>query len=174
MQETVYSVSEAVKILEIKSHVLRYWEDEMKIPVQRNEMGHRYYTRYDIQVFLSINELKKKGYSLKEIGKLIALFYYNSTKDMQNSQEVNVHRAMKEKNKKREDVQESNRLPTEFMEAVSKIVLERMKEENSEEARYKRFDERIRNYQQSRREVAASEEKSKAKKNNRRRKSLHI
>jgi len=52
-------------------------------------------------------------------------------------------------------------------------VLERMKEENSEEARYKRFDERIRNYQQSRREVAASEERSKAKKNNRRRKSLH-
>ena len=35
MQETVYSVSEAVKILEIKLHVLRYWEDEMKIPVQR-------------------------------------------------------------------------------------------------------------------------------------------
>ena len=34
MQETVYSVSEAVKILEIKSHVLRYWEDEMKIPVR--------------------------------------------------------------------------------------------------------------------------------------------
>ena len=74
MQDTVYSVSEAVKILEIKSHVLRYWEDEMKIPVQRNEMGHRYYTRYDIQVFLSINELKKKGYSLKEIGKLIPFF----------------------------------------------------------------------------------------------------
>ena len=101
MQETVYSVSEAVKILEIKSHVLRYWEDEMKIPVQRNEMGHRYYTRYDIQVFLSINELKKKGYSLKEIGKLIPLFYYNSTKDIQNNQEPKVHKVLKGKNKKR-------------------------------------------------------------------------
>ena len=59
MQETVYSVSEAVKLLEIQSHVLRYWEEEMKLPIQRNEMGHRYYTRYDIQVFLSIKELKK-------------------------------------------------------------------------------------------------------------------
>ena len=173
MQETVYSVSEAVKILEIKSHVLRYWEDEMKIPVQRNEMGHRYYTRYDIQVFLSINELKKKGYSLKEIGKLIPLFYYNSTKDIQNNQEPKVHKVLKGKNKKRASVPEESRIPVEFMEASSKIVLERMKEENSEEARYKRFDERIRNYQQSRREVAASEERSKAKKNNRRRKSLH-
>lgn len=173
MQETVYSVSEAVKILEIKSHVLRYWEDEMKIPVQRNEMGHRYYTRYDIQVFLSINELKKKGYSLKEIGKLIPLFYYNSTKDIQNAQEPKAHKVLKEKNKKRANIPEESRIPVEFMEAISKIVLERMKEENSEEARYKRFDERIRNYQQSRREVAASEEKSKAKKNSRRRKSLH-
>lgn len=167
MQETVYSVSEAVKILEIKSHVLRYWEDEMKIPVQRNEMGHRYYTRYDIQVFLSINELKKKGYSLKEIGKLIPLFYYNPTKDIQNDQEPKVHKVLKGKNKKRASVPEESRIPVEFMEAISKIVLERMKEENSEEARYKRFDERIRNYQQSRREVAASEEKSKAKKNRR-------
>lgn len=173
MQETVYSVSEAVKILEIKSHVLRYWEDEMKIPVQRNEMGHRYYTRYDIQVFLSINELKKKGYSLKEIGKLIPLFYYNSTKDIQNDQEPKVHKVLKGKNKKRVSVPEESRIPVEFMEAISKIVLERMKEENSEEARYKRFDERIRNYQQSRREVAAAEEKGKAKKNSRKRKSFH-
>ena len=74
MQETVYSVSEAVKLLEIQSHVLRYWEEEMKLPIQRNEMGHRYYTRYDIQVFLSIKELKKKEYSLREIGKLMPLF----------------------------------------------------------------------------------------------------
>ena len=112
-------------------------------------------------------ELKKKGYSLKEIGKLIPLFYYNSTKDIQNNQEPKVHKVLKGKNKKRASVPEESRIPVEFMEAISKIVLERMKEENSEEARYKRFDERIRNYQQSRREVAASEEKSKAKKNRR-------
>ena len=39
MQETVYSVSEAVRLLEIQSHVLRYWEEEMKLPIQRNEIG---------------------------------------------------------------------------------------------------------------------------------------
>ena len=74
MQETIYSVSEAVGILELQSHVLRYWEEEMKLPIKRNELGHRYYTRWDIQVFLSIKELKKKGYSLKEIGKLADIF----------------------------------------------------------------------------------------------------
>lgn len=74
MQETIYSVSEAVGILELQSHVLRYWEEEMKLPIKRNELGHRYYTRWDIQVLLSIKELKKKGYSLKEIGKLAELF----------------------------------------------------------------------------------------------------
>nr|WP_317361933.1 helix-turn-helix domain-containing protein [uncultured Blautia sp.] len=169
MQETVYSVSEAVKVLEIKSHVLRYWEDEMKIPVQRNEMGHRYYTRYDIQVFLSINELKKKGYSLKEIGKLISLFYPVPVE----KKELKDYKILKEKNKKKTGGWEKYGLPSEFMEVVSKIVLERMKEENSEEARYKRFDERIRNYQQTRREVAAAEEKGKAKKNSRKEKSFH-
>ena len=74
MEETIYSVSQAVKLLETQSHVLRYWEEELALPIKRNEMGHRYYTRWDIQVFLSIKELKKRGYSLKEIGELTPFF----------------------------------------------------------------------------------------------------
>ena len=77
MEETIYSVSQAVKLLETQSHVLRYWEEELELPIKRNEMGHRYYTRWDIQVFLSIKELKKRGYSLKEIGELTPFFYPN-------------------------------------------------------------------------------------------------
>ena len=77
MEETIYSVSQAVKFLGIQSHVLRYWEEELLLPIKRNEMGHRYYTRWDIQVFLSIKELKKRGYSLKEIGELTPFFYKN-------------------------------------------------------------------------------------------------
>ena len=79
MEETIYSVSQAVKFLEVQSHVLRYWEEELGLPIKRNEMGHRYYTRWDIQVFLSIKELKKRGYSLKEIGELTPFFYKNET-----------------------------------------------------------------------------------------------
>ena len=169
MQETVYSVSEAVKLLEIQSHVLRYWEEEMKLPIQRNEMGHRYYTRYDIQVFLSIKELKKKGYSLREIGKLMPLFYHNK----QNRKiELPKQESPKVKPKQKSQIYRAKPfgISGEFMEIVSRIVQERLKEENSVEARYKRLDERIRNYQQSRREVAAAAEqkKTKRKKNGKR------
>ena len=138
MQETIYSVSEAVGILELQSHVLRYWEEEMKLPIKRNELGHRYYTRWDIQVFLSIKELKKKGYSLKEIGKLAELFYQKQEKE--------------------------SRISPEFLEIISKLVKAQLKEKKTGEDRYKKLDERIRNYQQSRREVAAALEKKNSKK----------
>ena len=138
MQETIYSVSEAVGILELQSHVLRYWEEEMKLPIKRNELGHRYYPRWDIQVFLSIKELKKKGYSLKEIGKLAELFYQKQEKE--------------------------SRISPEFMEIISKLVKAQLKEKKTGEDRYKKLDERIRNYQQSRREVAAALEKKNSKK----------
>ena len=138
MQETIYSVSEAVGILGLQSHVLRYWEEEMKLPIKRNELGHRYYTRWDIQIFLSIKELKRKGYALKEIGKLSDLFYKESKKE--------------------------GKISNEFMEIVSKVVKAQLKEKKSGEDRYKRLDERIRNYQQSRREVAAASEKKNSKK----------
>lgn len=138
MQETIYSVSEAVGILDLQSHVLRYWEEEMKLPIKRNELGHRYYTRWDIQVFLSIKELKKKGYSLKEIGKLAELFYQKQEKE--------------------------SRISPEFMEIISKLVKAQLKEKKTGEDRYKKLDERIRNYQQSRREVAAALEKKNYKK----------
>ena len=138
MQETIYSVSEAVGNLELQSHVLRYWEEEMKLPIKRNELGHRYYTRWDIQVLLSIKELKKKGYSLKEIGKLAELFYQKQEKE--------------------------SRISPEFMEIISKLVKAQLKEKKTGEDRYKKLDERIRNYQQSRREVAAALEKKNSKK----------
>ena len=138
MQETIYSVSEAVGILELQSHVLRYWEEEMKLPIKRNELGHRYYTRWDIQVFLSIKELKKKGYSLKEIGKLADIFYQRQEKE--------------------------SKISPEFMEIVSKLVQAQLKEKKTGEDRYKKLDERIRNYQQLRREVAAAFEKKNSKK----------
>lgn len=75
MSESGYLVSQASKLLEVQSHVLRYWEEELLLPIGRNELGHRYYTRYDIQVILCIKELKKKGFPLKEIKKVIPLFY---------------------------------------------------------------------------------------------------
>ena len=71
MGETGYLISEAAKQAGVESHVLRYWEEELKIPIARNEMGHRYYTKQDIQIFLTIKELKKRGFQLKMIRELV-------------------------------------------------------------------------------------------------------
>ena len=53
------------------------------------------------------------------------------------------------------------------MEIVSRLVKQRLKEQDSEEERYKKLDERIRNCQQSRREVAAAAEKNMGKRRKR-------
>lgn len=63
----IYLISDASKKVEVESHVLRYWEDELKLPVKRNELGHRYYTEEDIMEFQEIKKLKEQGLQLKAI-----------------------------------------------------------------------------------------------------------
>ena len=67
MAEIHYLISDASKKVDVESHVLRYWEDELELAIQRNEMGHRYYTEAHIRLFQQIKELKEKGYQLKAI-----------------------------------------------------------------------------------------------------------
>ena len=55
---------------------------------------------------MSIKELKKKGYSLKEIGKLAELFYQKQEKE--------------------------SRISPEFMEIISKLVKAQLKEKKQE------------------------------------------
>ena len=69
--ETRYTVRQAVEMTGVKSYVLRYWEEELELRIHRNELGHRYYTGYDIQLFLNIKELKKRGLRLQAIRELI-------------------------------------------------------------------------------------------------------
>lgn len=63
----IYLISDASKKVAVESHVLRYWEDELKLPVKRNELGHRYYTEEDITEFQEIKKLKEQGLQLKAI-----------------------------------------------------------------------------------------------------------
>ncbi|MCI8512479.1 MAG: MerR family transcriptional regulator [Lachnospiraceae bacterium] len=67
MSETHYLISDASKKVDVESHVLRYWEEELEMSIPRNEMGHRYYTDFHIRLFKQIKELKEKGYQLKAI-----------------------------------------------------------------------------------------------------------
>ena len=55
--EKRYTVRQAVTMTGVKSYVMRYWEEELDLHIGRNELGHRYYTPYDIELFLKINEL---------------------------------------------------------------------------------------------------------------------
>ncbi len=71
MEKETYQISEAEQLTGEKAHVLRYWEDELGLTIGRNAMGHRFYTAEDIQIFLSIKELKKKGLHLKAIRDLL-------------------------------------------------------------------------------------------------------
>ena len=67
MAEARYLISDAAKKVDVESHVLRYWEEELELNIPRNEMGHRYYTDYHIRLFRRVKELKEKGYQLKAI-----------------------------------------------------------------------------------------------------------
>ncbi len=69
--ERRYMISDASKMVDVESHVLRYWEEELEIEVPRNEMGHRYYTDYYINLFRSVKELKDQGFLLKAIKMLM-------------------------------------------------------------------------------------------------------
>ena len=50
MGEVRFMISEAAKQVNVESHVLRYWEEELDLTIGRTEMGHRYYTKDDIQL----------------------------------------------------------------------------------------------------------------------------
>ena len=45
MEKVRYMISDAANIVQVESHVLRYWEEELELTVPRNELVHRYYTQ---------------------------------------------------------------------------------------------------------------------------------
>lgn len=60
-------ISDAAKEVKVESHVLRYWEEELHLPIKRNELGHRYYTVEDVERFKQIKSMKERGLQLKAI-----------------------------------------------------------------------------------------------------------
>lgn len=63
----IYLITEAANEVEVENHVLRYWEEELSLPVHRNELGHRYYTEDDVKLFQKIKYMKEQGLQLKAI-----------------------------------------------------------------------------------------------------------
>ncbi|MGI6007738.1 MAG: helix-turn-helix domain-containing protein [Ruminococcus sp.] len=149
MNETRFLISEAAKTVDVETHVLRYWEEELGLPIARNEMGHRCYTRQDIQIFLSIKELKKKGFQLKTIKELIPVM----------RREVYSRTGSSDK-KSPEPKPEAVEKKEEFFRILDEL-LTKIKETNQQEERYKRLDAAIRRHQVSRKMVAATKEQGK-------------
>lgn len=65
MDKQRYMISDAAALVNVESHVLRYWEEELELTVPRNEMGHRYYTKENIEQFMKIKRMERAGLSVK-------------------------------------------------------------------------------------------------------------
>ncbi len=177
MGDVRYMISEASKRVGVEAHVLRYWEEELDLPIMRNEMGHRYYTEENISYLTRVKEMKEKGFQLKAI----RMAFDNH---MENAEELAasvIQEASKNHVKKEEtvmeqepqDVKQARQLKARqlfkelFLQALqenNQILLSSVKEEvgdhvikqvdylfreqeDREEERFKRFDELLRKKQ---------------------------
>ena len=52
MEETRYIISDASKLVDVEQHTLRYWEEELKLDIERSALGHRLYSEDDISAFI--------------------------------------------------------------------------------------------------------------------------
>lgn len=168
--EKRYTVRQTVEMTGVKSYVLRYWEEELELQIHRNELGHRYYTGYDIQLFLNIKELKKRGLQLRAIKNLIPQI----TASMNGFGECGTPLLEGEVNEQKDidtdfvDKQETQKIISgkllEFQLIMERLIAQELQSQNEDEERYRSLDYAIRRQQLARREaVAASEKRSKKK-----------
>ena len=174
MNETRYLISETAKMTQVEPHVLRYWEEELGLTIGRNEMGHRYYTDKDIQTFLTIKELKKKGLQLRAIRTIIQQGVTNTADFQVTEPEVSfvsepgqsvIELQEKRQDKKTQKNQEKLQMKSKeerFGEIMERLIHD-IELDERKEGRYRRLDEAIRKHQQSRKMVAATEENTKRK-----------
>ena len=175
MGEVHYMISEAAKRVNVETHVLRYWEEELELPIGRTEMGHRCYTEEDIQLFRCIKELKEQGIFLKDLkGMIPDMLRVKGQKAAKQPLEVAVAEPEVVLDNQLEQVQvligkvfrdivtDNNKV---LQDSVTKSVSDKIIKEvdfmlqakdRQEEDRYKRLDTLIRQQQSLRKEAAKS------------------
>lgn len=183
MGEVHYMISEAAKRVNVETHVLRYWEEELSLSIGRTEMGHRYYTEDDIQLFCCIKELKEQGIQLKELKGLIPDMLRTRDKlklqkepkeDPTVSNSVSEEQLDMASNASLEKIQlqieeifqhamlENNKIVEESVsQSISQAIIKEMNylfqaQDRQEEDRYKKLDHLIRQQQTYRKESARS------------------
>ena len=177
--ETRYTVRQAAEMTGVKAYVLRYWEDELDLRIQRNELGHRYYTGYDIRIFMNIKELKKRGLQLRAIKDLIPQIARTVPGSAESKvkllegeiQDCNVQEPETSDEEMEEELispaeEETPMNPKilEFQAILERLITQEIQSKNEDEERCRSLDLAIRRQQMARREAAAaSEKKSKRK-----------
>jgi len=186
MSEVRYMISDAARLVDVEAHVLRYWEEELDLPIGRNEMSHRYYTEENIRLFQSIKDLKEQGVQLKAIKMLIPDLEKGETEITHLIARVDKFPAAPEspseiREEKMQQFQcimsrlisealedHTERMGRDISDQVSGQVIKemdyllRMKEEREEE-RFKKLDESIRISQKARKERAVKTKEEKKK-----------
>ena len=185
MSETRYMISDASRLVDVEAHVLRYWEEELGLPIGRNEMGHRYYTEEDIRLFRHIKGLKDGGVQLKAIKQLLPELEKGDVKlegllarasgipvsadgDTAREERMQQFQCIMSRLIAEALEDHTEKMGCEISTQVSGQVIKemdyllRMKEER-EDARFRPLDETIRTSQKSRREKAAIAKEEKRK-----------
>ena len=67
-----YTIGDAAKQVQVETHVLRYWEEELGLSIRRNAQGHRCYTRENLELLENIRKWKEQGFHLKAIRMMLA------------------------------------------------------------------------------------------------------
>ena len=156
--EKCYTVAETVKLTGVKSYVLRYWEDELSLPIRRNELGHRCYTQDDIQLFLNIKELKNRGLQLRAIHDLLPKLTKKEGMEVIVPEEKDKIHLLEY-----ESIEDKKIL--EFQEILERLITQELHAQKEGEDRWRTLDAAIRRQQMARREAAAASEKKGKKKN---------
>lgn len=161
-----YIISDVSKMLEVEPHVLRYWEEELGLNIERNQLGHRYYSNSDLDSLKKIKLLKEQGLQLRAIKLMISVSPEAQTTQLtQPSTSVVDGYGSKLRQFElffKEILQENNRLLKEEIseEFSAKIQPVLIQQEELEEKRFRRLDETIREIQKVRQEVAVSQNKT--------------
>lgn len=159
-----YMISDAAKMVDVEAHVLRYWEEELELPVERNEMGHRCYTEENIRIFHQIKALKEQGLQLKAIKALLPEMEQGKVPPVVVREPEPVNDKMEQfqlilgkvvSQAIRENQQEMSK---ELSHQVSTQVVKEMDylfrlQEEREETHYRKLDELIRSSQEERKKL---------------------
>lgn len=162
--EARYTVAQAAEMLGIKSYVLRYWEDELCLRIGRNELGHRYYTGYDIQLFMNIKELKNRGLQLRAIKDLLPKFAHPAPGEAGSKVKLLEGEYPPEESGKASLKEKGHEKILIFQEILERLITQELHAKDQEEARCRSIDAAIRKQQLARKEAAAASEKKTKKK----------